>query len=69
MSPLDDSFISGALDDTIRLWDLRSQACQGILRRKGRPCVSFDPQGLVFAAGLSDNTIKLYDLRSYDKGK
>jgi len=68
MSPLDDTFISGSLDDTIRLWDLRSSQCAGLLRRKGRPCVSFDPQGLVFAAGIDNNSIKLYDLRSYDKG-
>lgn len=28
MSPLDDQFLSAAMDDTVRLWDLRSSACQ-----------------------------------------
>lgn len=27
MSPIDDAFLSGALDRTVRLWDLRSQNC------------------------------------------
>ena len=25
MSPADDTFLSGSLDDTVRLWDLRSE--------------------------------------------
>ncbi|XP_071017599.1 WD repeat-containing protein 82-like [Oncorhynchus clarkii lewisi] len=29
MSPVDDTFISGSLDMTIRLWDLHSPNCQG----------------------------------------
>lgn len=28
MSPIDDTFLSGSLDKTIRLWDLRSPNCQ-----------------------------------------
>ena len=28
MSPVDDTFISGSLDKTIRIWDLRAQNCQ-----------------------------------------
>lgn len=28
MSPLDDMFLSGSLDKTIRLWDLRTNNCQ-----------------------------------------
>lgn len=28
MSPMDDTFVSGSLDRTLRLWDLRSPNCQ-----------------------------------------
>lgn len=28
MSPRDDTFISGSLDNTIRIWDLNSNSCQ-----------------------------------------
>lgn len=28
MSPINDTFLSGSLDKTIRLWDLKSQNCQ-----------------------------------------
>ncbi|XP_065668810.1 WD repeat-containing protein 82 isoform X2 [Hydra vulgaris] len=68
MSPVDDSFISGSLDRTIRLWDLRSNSCQGIMHVSGRPVTSFDPEGLIFAAGVDSEVIRLYDIRTFDKG-
>lgn len=68
LSPIDDLFISGSLDKTLRIWDLRSPNCQGVLHLQGRPVAAFDPEGLIFAAGVNSESIKLYDLRSFDKG-
>lgn len=68
MSPINDMFLSGSLDKTIRLWDLRSPNCQGVMHLNGRPVASFDPEGLIFAAGIDSRQLKLYDLRSFDKG-
>eukprot|EP00249_Psilotum_nudum_P006786 c20058_g1_i1 orf=75-1067(+) len=68
MSPKNDCFMSGSLDHTVRLWDLRVNACQGLLRVRGRPAVAYDQQGLVFAVAMEGGAIKLFDVRSYDKG-
>lgn len=68
MSPIDDKFLSGSLDQTMRLWDLRHPVCLGLMQLPGRPVANFDPEGLIFAAGISSDTIKLYDLRSFEKG-
>lgn len=68
ISPIEDTFISGSLDKTLRLWDLRSPNCQGIMHLQGRPIAAYDPEGLIFAAGVNSECIKLYDLRSFDKG-
>lgn len=68
MSPVNDSFMSGSLDHTVRIWDLRVNACQGILHLRGRPTVAYDQQGLVFAMSMEGGAIKLFDSRSYDKG-
>lgn len=68
MSPLDDMFLSGSLDKTIRLWDLRSSNCQGLMQISSRPIAAFDPEGLIFAAGIGSEIVKLYDLKSFDKG-
>ncbi|KAG0459718.1 hypothetical protein HPP92_022846 [Vanilla planifolia] len=67
MSPINDSFMSGSLDHSVRIWDLRVNACQGILRLRGRPTVAYDQQGLVFAVAMEGGAIKLFDSRSYDK--
>jgi len=68
MSPTDDAFLSGSLDKTLRLWDLRSPNCQGLMHLTGKPVAGFDPEGLIFAAGVNNEVVKLYDLRSFDKG-
>ncbi|KAL8153895.1 hypothetical protein V2J09_011655 [Rumex salicifolius] len=68
MSPSNDSFMSGSLDHSVRIWDLRVNVCQGILRLRGRPAVAYDQQGLVFAVSMEGGAIKLFDSRSYDKG-
>ncbi|CAD6996851.1 unnamed protein product [Ceratitis capitata] len=68
ISPVEDTFLSGSLDKTLRLWDLRSPNCQGLMNLPGRPVAAYDPEGLIFAAGVNSESIKLYDLRSFDKG-
>ena len=67
MSPINDTFLSGSLDRTIRLWDLRSPNCQGLMHLNCTPIASFDPEGLIFAAGVDSRQLKLYDLRTFDK--
>lgn len=68
MNPADETFLSGSMDKTIRLWDLKSNNCHGLMNLAGRPVAAFDPEGLIFAAGVNSEHVKLYDLRSFDKG-
>ena len=68
MSPNEDFFMSGAMDNSVRLWDLRSPTCSGLMNVTGKPVLSFDPEGLVFSVGVQSEQVKLYDLRSYEKG-
>jgi WD40 repeat protein len=55
-------------DRTVRLWDLRTNVCQGVAHVPGVPCGAFDEQGLVFCIGTDSGVLKLYDVRSFEKG-
>ncbi len=68
VSPVNDCFLSGSADGTVRLWDMRVNICQGVIHRKGRAAVAYDPQGLIFAVSSGTNQIKLFDSRSFDRG-
>jgi COMPASS component SWD2 len=70
MSPADDTFLSGSLDQTVRLWDLKSDKVIGKLSFTGStgPIASFDPEGLIFVVGTDSEVLKFFDLRHHDKG-
>ncbi|OBZ81408.1 WD repeat-containing protein 82 [Choanephora cucurbitarum] len=68
MSPIDDTLMTSSLDHTVRLWDLRSSTCQGVLHGEGKTLVAFDPQGLVFAIATNNDTVRVYDCREYLNG-
>jgi len=69
VSPIDDGFISGSMDRTVRLWDLRTPTCRGLLSLPTPgPIVAYDTGGLVFAVGVNTyQRIMLYSHESYDK--
>lgn len=68
MSPRSDTFLSAAQDTHVRLWDLRTEQCQGLLKAPGPPCAEFDQQGAVFCVAIDCGVMKLYDSRSFEKG-
>eukprot|EP00611_Tribonema_gayanum_P009646 TRINITY_DN1946_c0_g1_i2.p1 TRINITY_DN1946_c0_g1~~TRINITY_DN1946_c0_g1_i2.p1 ORF type:complete len:378 (+),score=134.34 TRINITY_DN1946_c0_g1_i2:125-1135(+) len=74
MSPVDDCFMTGSTDRSVRLWNLSAPECLGVLQfplNSSAPHVAYDPSGLVFAATASigaANFIKLYDARNYEQG-
>ncbi|KAJ8901198.1 hypothetical protein NDN08_007047 [Rhodosorus marinus] len=73
LSPINDTFISAAKDDTVRLWDLKSNQCAGLLRTKGIPQVAFDPSGVCFGVAYSEaktykHHVKLFDARRFEEG-
>ena len=63
VSPVDDSLISGSLDRSVRLWDLRCQEPTGVMQCQGRPIASFDPEGLIFSVGVQSEMVSLFHVR------
>ncbi|KDR78902.1 hypothetical protein GALMADRAFT_244550 [Galerina marginata CBS 339.88] len=68
MSPIDDGFMSGSMDKTVRLWDLRTPTCRGLLTLPSFPITAYDSTGMVFAVAVNHySRILLYDLANFDK--
>lgn len=68
VSPVDDTLLSAALDRSVRLWDLRSPNCQGIITVATPAYATFDATGTVFAIASQElRTVALYDVRNFDK--
>ncbi|TIC30430.1 WD40 repeat-like protein [Wallemia mellicola] len=68
MSPVSDQFLSASSDDTVRLWDIRSPQCMGLLNIQGNSTAAWDPTGLIFAVSLyKESSILLYDTKEFDK--
>ena len=82
MCPAADTFISSSLDATVRLWDLRQNACQGLIHMPrvsaavaGAPwsLAAYDPTGTVFAVAAPHTTphnaeVKLFDAAHFERG-
>mmetsp|Transcript_21279 Transcript_21279/g.55528 ORF Transcript_21279/g.55528 Transcript_21279/m.55528 type:complete len:313 (+) Transcript_21279:297-1235(+) len=67
MSPVSDQFLSASEDHSVRLWDLRSTNCSGVIQARSPTVGAFGPKGVIFAVGVG-STIKLYDARKYETG-
>ena len=60
--------MSGSMDKTVRLWDLRTLTCRGLLSLPAAPIIAYDSSGIVFAVAVNNyHRILLYDQANYDK--
>ncbi|KAL8940508.1 MAG: hypothetical protein Q9216_002795 [Gyalolechia sp. 2 TL-2023] len=66
--PRDDTFLSCSTDNTVRLWNLKSQYAQARLNLATPYVAAYDPSATVIAiASASTSSILLYDIRNFDK--
>eukprot|EP01080_Neovahlkampfia_damariscottae_P003269 gene3269-5712_t len=68
MSPSDDTFVSSSVDNTIRLWDLKTNYSHASVKVQGKSYGQIGTFGKVLAVATSVNLLKLYDVRNVDQG-
>merc|ERR1712224_1140656 len=67
--PYEDLFLSGSEDQSMMLWDLRSDRPAAKVDGYGPTLATFDQQGLVFAACVGPPKLHLFDTKNYSKGE
>ncbi|CAD6976258.1 unnamed protein product [Tilletia controversa] len=68
MSPVDDTFMSAAANESVRLWDLKSSKAFGKLRMQGHGIAAYDSSGQVIAIALNERAaVVLYDIKQFEK--
>lgn len=68
LCPSTDTFLSASRDNTVRLWDLKSNHYQGMLTLHAPFLATYDPSATVIAiASPPTHSLLLYDVRNYDK--
>jgi guanine nucleotide-binding protein G(I)/G(S)/G(T) subunit beta-1 len=73
VSPTDKNmFASGSVDETMKVWDIRSGKCTHTFGRKGDKfhtsdinSVAFFPEGWSIGTGSDDSTCRIFDIRCY----
>jgi len=73
VNPVDQNmFASGSVDETVKVWDLRSSRCTHTFGRKGDKfhtsdihSVAFFPGGNSIGTGSDDSTCRIFDIRCY----
>lgn len=67
VSPVQDVFVSASLDDSVKLWDIRTSNAQASVPSERPNYVAFDPSGLVVAiASESKERVELRDVKQFD---
>lgn len=66
MSPDGNQFVTGSVDRTCKLWDVRDPAAKQIFfgHTADVNSVCFHPNGFAFATGSEDKSARLFDIRS-----